>query len=100
MIGISRAYNGALSALSVTYTLTPISSSDRTVTSDSEDKNTTASTLNATESDDATAIANITSFTLGKRTRQWREREHIQALYYPNRQQDLVIEERVITGDF
>ncbi|GJJ14829.1 hypothetical protein Clacol_009097 [Clathrus columnatus] len=108
--GISRAYNGAISALSITYTLSPILSSFETEIVVSSNSNATTFLANSTESYDTTNITSTNTTTPqaqtspsidgGRRVGKWKEREHIQALYYPNRVQDLVIDERVIVGDF
>ncbi|KAF8514535.1 Metallo-dependent phosphatase-like protein [Hysterangium stoloniferum] len=91
--GISKAYGGVLSALSINYTLTPESRSTATVAVDN--------TANATVSNIVTMDSNSTSTqqSIGKGVGTWKEREHIIAIY-PNRREELVLEEREIVGDF
>ncbi|KAF8529881.1 Metallo-dependent phosphatase-like protein [Gautieria morchelliformis] len=84
--GISKAYGGVLSALSITYTLTPILSSfNVSVTSDLAD----TAQQQVLQEPDANAAE----------PRKWVETEEIIALY-PGRREQLVLEEREVEGDF
>jgi len=70
--GISVAYGGRLSALSITYSLTPISGSANFTTTQAKK---------------------------GKGVGKWKEQEVVKAIY-PDEEVQMVVEERIVTGDF
>ena len=98
--GISKAYGGRLSALGITYTLTPIPGTfnDTASTSDSSPDLTTPIEANASASViDAAIGASATK--KGKGVGKWKEQELVRAIYLDEEVQ-LVLTERDIEGDF
>lgn len=98
MLGISKAYGGVLSALSIRYTLTPILSSFQ------RSDNQLDIAQQHTWQDDSVPSTNVTNLItekprMGKGAGKWAEKEEIVALY-PGRRSQLVLEEREVGGDF
>ncbi|KIJ52500.1 hypothetical protein M422DRAFT_26084 [Sphaerobolus stellatus SS14] len=94
--GISKAYGGRLSALGITYTLSPIAGTF---------SSTSSSDMDATVISNTTSPLNITATELeftkkqNKGIGKWKERELVRAIY-PDQELQLALDEREIEGDF
>lgn len=105
--GISKAYGGALSALSITYTLTPVLSTFNISLPPQGSPDVTSRRLeglaptssNVGSHSDVSSTATQDQINKGKGTGQWIEREEVVALY-PGHRMQLVVDERQIEGGF
>jgi hypothetical protein len=102
--GISKAYGGVLSALSITYTLTPVLSSFNVSETSNPADTAQQEVLQETDpnaAEPSQIVANVTVKQSEKKrgVGKWVETEEIIALY-PGRRERLVLEEREVEGDF